>query len=223
MCVQKISFASDCIKKDIKPLWPASNLCIASDKFYNPYCSICQQTLKSFNQNPLSSDLKSQTLTLALSIFSWPAQSPACRCTLPREPSILHLRYSTALEGPIPLWRLSHRLRRRWPERWPRHRGRLGEDSEVGNGGGALFKENPGRDEGHAGAQVLEGQVETSFGKRTEAPYFGVDDSGLQQWEALVRGYGVHLGQKTIENLRHICPLTECKDNLSMVCEPLSL
>ena len=54
-------------------------------------------------------------------------------------------------------------------------RGRLRENGEVGDGGGALFVENSDRDERHAGAQVLEGQVEAGLGQRTEAADLRVD------------------------------------------------
>lgn len=108
-------------------------------------------------------------------------------------------------------------------------RGCLGEYGEAGDGGGALLEEDPGRYEGHAGAQVLEGQVKAGFGERPEAPQFGVYNSRLQQREALIRGDGVHLqGTEnvgsglqiyssnvgtSVENIKHRC--TNCSKDYS--------
>lgn len=71
--------------------------------------------------------------------------------------------------------------------------GRLGENGEVGDGGGALLVEDPDRDERHARAKVLKGQVEPRFGQGAEASDFRIHAPRLEDGEAGVRGDGVHL------------------------------
>lgn len=70
---------------------------------------------------------------------------------------------------------------------------RLWENGKVGNGGGALFVEDPNWDEWHASTKVLKGKVEPGFGQWPKTSDFCVYTPGLQDGKARIWGDSVHL------------------------------